>query len=83
MFKKINLMIILLVFIMLIPVCFANDLQSDAIAANDTSDANVQINEYYFDSNATEEGNGTLDSPFKYLTEARVKENYVLHFANG
>ena len=84
MLKKINLMmIILVVFIALIPVCFASDLQGDAIAANDTSYNNVQINEYYFDSNATEEGNGTLDSPFKYLTEDRVKENYVLHFANG
>ena len=40
-------------------------------------------NHYYFDSNAAEDGNGSIDNPYKELNCERIVPDSVLHFASG
>ena len=41
-------------------------------------------NEYYFDASVEKDtGNGSAESPYKYLTSNRIKANSVIHLANG
>ena len=38
----------------------------------------------YFDSNALDDnGNGSIDSPYKTFSDDRIVENSILHFASG
>ena len=55
-----------------------------AVSAEDNSDNGLclQDNDFYFDSNA-EDGIGTKESPYKFLSDERIVNNSVLHFANG
>ena len=57
-------------------------------------DANIELessnenilgaNEYYFDASLEEDdGNGTIENPYKYLTSSRIKANSIIHLANG
>ena len=47
-------------------------------------ESNENSNEYYFDSNAQEDnGNGSIDNPYKTLNDDRIKPNSILHFASG
>ena len=40
--------------------------------------------EIYFDSNALDDnGNGSIDSPYKTFSDDRIVENSILHFASG
>ena len=51
---------------------------------NDDEPANGNINEYYFDSNALDDnGNGSIDNPYKTLNDERILSNSILHFASG
>ncbi len=40
-------------------------------------------NHYYFDSNAAEDGNGSIDNPYKELNCERIIPDSVMHFASG
>ena len=84
MFKKAKWIAILIFLILLIiPVSFADDLQSGLSDENVTSENDVAVNDVYFDSNAVEDGNGSLNSPYKHLTDDKITDNSVLHFADG
>ena len=39
--------------------------------------------DYYFNSNASKDGNGTKGNPYKYLNDSRIKNDSVIHLANG
>ena len=79
-YKGIIVLIMILSLAVIIPHSFAYDSQSDLLSGNDTS---VQITDYYFDSNVDVDGNGSINSPYKYLTDDKIKDNSALHFANG
>ena len=87
-FDKLIIAIALLCLVLLlIPVSFASDLEQ----ANITGDADSlgselesgTGNHYYFNASAETDGNGSIESPYKYLDDSKVKKNSVLHFANG
>ena len=62
-----------------------NEQSDDAFISisTDESDILTSSNEYYFDSSAETDGNGSLESPYKYLTDARILDNSVIHLASG
>ena len=79
-YKRIIVLIMVLALAFIIPCSFAQDSQSDLLSENDMS---IELNDYYFDSNAAVDGNGSVNSPYKYLTSDKIKDNSALHFANG
>ena len=68
-----------------------NDLISDysfnnfnAIEGNDVIYDEEPKNEIYFNSNALDDnGNGSIDNPYKTFSDDRISENSILHFASG
>ena len=44
----------------------------------------LETNEYYFDASLeNDDGNGSIENPYKYLTSSRIKANSTIHLANG
>ncbi len=78
--KWIFISFIVIAIMISVPLSFAQDLESGVLAENNNT---ISVNHYYFDSSADNPGNGSIDSPYKYLTNNTIKENSVLHFANG
>ena len=60
-----------------VPSCFAIDNETGIVG--DTG----QSHHFYFDINASDDGDGSPDSPFKFLNDSRIVDNSVLHLANG
>ena len=62
-----------------------NDLK--AIENNNIVSGNEQTgqnNEIYFSSDAlNDDGNGSIDNPYKTLSDDRIKPNSILHFSSG
>ena len=57
--------------------------ENEIISEDESSGSNAP-SEYYFDSNALDDnGNGSLDSPYKTVSDDRIKSNSILHFASG
>ena len=57
--------------------------ENEIISEDESSGSNAP-SEYYFDSNALDDnGNGSLDSPYKTVSDDRIKSNSILHFARG
>ena len=78
MFKKLVLVILILLFI--IQPCFSID---DNMASSNEI-LNSQDNNFYFDSNASnDKGDGSIDNPYKYLREGRILDNSIIHLSNG
>ncbi len=76
------LFIILLLFI--IPIGFASDNYASLDSQDSFVDENLIISDnIYFDSSATDDGNGTLDSPYKSFSADKIVDDSVVHFANG
>ena len=66
----------------------SDDNNLNSIENNDIVSGNGQIgesnNDIYFDSEAlNDEGNGSLDNPYKTLSDDRIRPNSILHFASG
>lgn len=55
----------------------------DEILDSSASNNDILSADYYFDSNASKDGNGTKGNPYKYLNGSRIKDNSVIHLANG
>ena len=91
--KSVMLIAFALLLLVVIPAGFAaeNDTVMGATGDADilgSADAELlgdaQSNHYYFDASVENDtGDGSIDNPYKYLTDGRVKSNSVLHFANG
>ena len=47
------------------------------------SNGDVLEADYYFDSSAETDGNGTIGNPYNSLSVSRIKDNSVIHLANG
>lgn len=80
--KKMILFLILLIIV--IPACAANE----NITLNDESHLLSENNEVltsniYFDASATVDGNGSEISPYNHLESSRLIDNSVAYFADG
>jgi C1A family cysteine protease len=75
----------------MIPMSFAHDADfdnltadnDDALSLNPGDEILEADNDYYFDVNADDSGNGTCQSPFKDFTVDMLVENSTVHFAKG
>lgn len=76
--KKIKLMAFftLVLCLLIVPVACAEDSQ-------ETLCDYVNATDYYFDVNATSDGDGLKDTPYNNFTDDRVKDNSTIHLANG
>lgn len=79
MFKK--LFFISCLFLLLIPTAFA--VGNDTLQLNDESHEVISSsNDYYFNASFENDGDGSIDNPYKYL-DNNVKANSVNHLADG
>ena len=76
--KKIKLMAFftLVLCLLIVPVACAEDSQ-------ETLCDYVNATDFYFDVNATSDGDGLKDTPYNNFTDDRVKDNSTIHLANG
>ncbi len=73
-----------LTFLLIIPFTAAESIDDNqTVTASNTGDILKETKDYYFNSSAATDGNGTLDNPYKYLKEDRFKTNSTLHLADG
>ena len=57
---------------------------NNLILGESNSSNEPNIKEYYFDSNVeNDDGNGSIDNPYKQLRDDRIESNSILHFASG
>ena len=82
---------ILFCLLIVIPYSFAGDNQTvigvceqnqDNLSSN-MPDDDFNVNEYYFDSSAVNDGDGTKEHPYNRLTSYRIYDNSVIHLASG
>ena len=79
MIKK--LFILLFLLLIFIPTTFA--VENETVQLNDESHEVVSSsNDYYFNASLENDGDGSIDNPYKYL-DSNVKANSVNHLANG
>ena len=91
--KFIILMSVFLLLLMVIPSTFAID-EDISIQTNDTSSIDVEASQgddileagsdIYFDASVEKDnGDGSVTSPYKYLTSSRIRQNSNIHLAVG
>ena len=82
--KKIGIIIMsLLFFVIFIPATSASDFDNETLSQNNDLDILTANNEIYFNASVENDGDGTITSPYKYVTSSRITSNSILHFANG
>ena len=92
--KTIVLALMALLLLVLIPVGFAADNGTDILSqetANVTQAVSISLdentltasNDYYFNASAENDGNGSIDNPYKYLKANRIPSNANLYLADG
>ena len=60
-----------------------NDESNDEVISLNNNDSNPVSVDYYFDSSIDEDGDGSLENPYKTLTSGRLKSSSTIHLANG
>ena len=55
----------------------------DEVLESSESEDDVLKEDYYFDSEADDDGDGTQGNPYKYLNKSRIENNSVIHLARG
>ena len=59
-------------------------IENNNLISEDGSGSSNVPNEYYFNSNSLDDnGNGSIDNPYKTVSDERIKSNSILHFACG
>ena len=54
-----------------------------SFAFNDSSEDVVAASDYYFNNNNTEDGNGSLENPYKNLNDSTLNDHSIIHLASG
>ncbi len=75
------LLIILILFC--IPISFANDNVTSLDSQSVDADNQIMSNNIYFDSSSLNDGNGTQNSPYKFLSSDKLVDGSVVYFADG
>ena len=55
----------------------------NSLAMPNQGDVLKASNDYYFNASAEDDGDGSIDNPFKFLTADRIKSNCNIYLANG
>ena len=80
--KLLLLFLIVLISLLVIPSAFGADNKTDSL--DSSLDAQPVCDDIYFDSNALDDnGNGTIDNPYKNMGNGRITDNSVVHLKNG
>ena len=80
--KLLLLFLIVLISLLVIPSAFGADNKTDRL--HSSLDAQPICDDIYFDSNASDDnGNGTIDNPYKNMGNGRITDNSVVHLKNG
>lgn len=70
-----------MVLLVVIPTAYAADNQTELDL---NSNEIILSDSYYFDANIVDDsGNGSLDSPYKYLNSDRVRDNSTIYLNDG
>ena len=82
--KKYVACLFIILFLCIIPIGFASDNYTSLDSQDLPVGENLTMsNDIYFDSSAMDDGNGTYDSPYKFLSGDKLADDSVVHFANG
>ena len=89
--KSLGLILIVFILLIVIPSSFAHE--NETVVSIDANVSPVEIasddilkdvEDLYFDASAeNDSGNGSADSPFKYLNASEIKDNSNIHLAEG
>ena len=78
------MMLVCLVLLVIIPFTAAETVgDNQTVIADNAQDILTENNDYYFNSSASVDGDGSFENPYKYLKSDRIKDNSRLHFADG
>ena len=86
--KIIAFITLLVCLLIAVPASFAVD-NDTAIAVSDNQDSGISgevlgSNDYYFNASIENDtGNGNIDNPYKKLNADRIKDNSIIHLADG
>ena len=81
-YYKLVIICVLFCLILLAPASFAQD--NVTVAENLTSDSQDLIStDYYFNPSSPTDGDGSIESPYKYLNHSEIWDNSVLHLSDG
>ena len=73
-----------LTFLLIIPFAAAESIDDNqTVTASNTGDILKETKDYYFNSSATTDGDGSLNNPYNCLRRDRIVTNSTLHFADG
>jgi len=73
-----------LTFLLIIPFAASESIDDNqTLTASNTGDILKETKDYYFNSSATTDGDGSLNNPYNYLRGDRIVTNSTLHFADG
>lgn len=83
--NKFLIFLFILLFVLIIPISFANDNSTDnsPLMSNNANKGVISSNNIYFNASAENDGNGTLSNPYKYFSTNKIQDNSVLYFADG
>ena len=88
--KNTLILILLLIFLYSISGVSAGEDNSTVALVDDTGSVDSSTNDLlrassniYFNASATNDGNGTINNPYKYLYANRLTSNSIAYFANG
>ena len=78
--KKYTIFLLIILILFIIPISFANDYVT---SLDSQSVDQIMPNNIYFDSSSLDEGNGTLNSPYKFLSVDKLVDGSVVYIADG
>ena len=81
-----GIIIIFIFCLIAVPAAFAADSsnQTDLESADSTDILSADTPKYYFNASIeSDDGNGSADNPYKYLTSARIKHGCDIYLADG
>ncbi len=75
------LLLVMLSLLIAVPTAFAFD--NDTVVSSDAGSV-VLADDYYFDADLpNDDGNGSIDNPYKDLTSNRILDNSIIHLNDG
>ena len=91
--KKIFLLSLIFLTLLVLPLSFAESLDNEtltldgnqsAISVDTEDDVLKASNDYYFNASVeNDDGDGSIDHPYKYITSQRIKANCNIYLADG
>ena len=82
--KKSRMFILVLLILIIIPISYANDNVTSDDSQIDIANEEILIqNTIYFNSSVENDGIGTQENPYKYLSGDKIANNSIIYMADG